>query len=153
MGFHQFPMTVPVGYKIHPNENMFHIEIDVPGMEASNLTVQLKEDGTILRIQGERKSTITNDTNDPNNNPRPKKKANTRMEACFSIDSNVDSNHMKVKLENGVLVIVAPKVRNKESNTIRKLEINHQQNTKPDNKSTAENDTIRPKEGKKAANE
>merc|ERR1719333_1263848 len=132
---HQF--SAAPGYKIHHNESTFQIEMDVPGIEAADLTVQLEEDGSILRVKGERKYTNTNDHSN-----RPKKKASKRIEACFSIDSDVDSNNMKVKLENGVLVVVAPKVKKEEESKIRKLKINLQ-NTKP-NKST-END--KPNEG------
>jgi HSP20 family molecular chaperone IbpA len=80
------------------------LTMDVPGVAAKDLTVELLEDGTILRVSGSR---------------RHHHGSVTEFAQLFRIDKDVDTESLVVKLSSGVLRISA----SKKEKVIKKLQI------------------------------
>ena len=79
------------------------LTVDVPGVSASDLTVELLEEGNLLRISGARKfhgSVV-------------------EFNQLFRVDKDVDADNLSVRLASGVLRISAPK----KEKVIKKLPI------------------------------
>ena len=70
------------GYTIHENDEMYTLAIDVPGVKASDMTMEIIQDhGPILHLQGGRK--VTHDTN----------VQEYKFDKRFSISDSVDMDH------------------------------------------------------------
>jgi HSP20 family molecular chaperone IbpA len=80
------------------------LTMDVPGVAAKDLTVELLEDGTILRVSGSR---------------RHHHGSVTEFAQLFRIDKDVDAESLVVRLSSGVLRISA----SKKEKVIKKLQI------------------------------
>lgn len=97
------------GYEIHETENEYTIAVDVPGIKAADMTVDLENGGKVLKIAGGRKVVREGGTSE------------TKFEKRFTIGSNIDANELKANLADGVLVLKTPK--RKEENHVRKIAI------------------------------
>jgi HSP20 family molecular chaperone IbpA len=88
------------GYDIKESDGQYEIAVHVPkGVLASDMTVDLEHDGTILHLSGARKV------------EREGLFLETRFHKRFTIGPNVDTNQMTANLsEDGVLVLTAPKL-------------------------------------------
>jgi HSP20 family protein len=79
-------------HHVHETEDAITVSIDLPGVKASDLQVQVED--KMLRVSGERKTAGTE----------------SKFVRSFSIDPNtVDFDNMKANLEYGVLTLTAPK--------------------------------------------
>jgi HSP20 family protein len=90
------------GYEINETDDKYQIAVDVPGVNAKDMSVQLENDGKLLHISGGRKVVTDNTTTE------------TKFEKRFTIGSNVDMQKVTANLADGVLVLSAPKIENKE---------------------------------------
>mmetsp|Transcript_27474 Transcript_27474/g.40601 ORF Transcript_27474/g.40601 Transcript_27474/m.40601 type:complete len:160 (-) Transcript_27474:232-711(-) len=84
-------------YEIHEDEKQFMISVDVPGVKASDMKVQVEHGGKLLRLSGGRKVKDGNQVTE------------SRFEKSFTIGSDIDVNKMKANLSDGVIVVTAPK--------------------------------------------
>jgi HSP20 family protein len=98
-------------YEITDNDNFFQVAVDVPGMTANDISITLEDDGHVLSIQGSRQS---------KNNAYT---FSSRFSQSFSLDPSVDVEKFTAKLENGVLVIAAPKDLKRIEENIRSVPI------------------------------
>ena len=89
------------GYEITESEGKYQIAVDVPGVKASDMTIQLENEGRVLHISGGRKITKENAVSE------------TKFEKRFTIGNNVDTTKLSANLADGVLVISAPKLEKK----------------------------------------
>ena len=79
------------------------LTMDVPGVAAADLNVELLEDGTVLRVSGSRHY----------------HDSVTEFEQLFRLNKDVDANNLSVRLSDGVLRVTAPK----KEKVIKKLPI------------------------------
>ena len=87
------------GYEIKESDSTYEIAIDIPDeVHASDMKVELEENGTVLHVSGERKVEEKN------------KVVQSRFEKLFTIGSNIDTSKISANLADGVLVLQAPKL-------------------------------------------
>jgi HSP20 family protein len=91
------------GYEINETDDNYHIVVDVPGVKAGDMSVQLENDGKVLHISGGRKVVKDNTTTE------------TKFEKRFTIGKNIDTQKVTANLADGVLVLSAPKIEKKET--------------------------------------
>jgi HSP20 family protein len=90
------------GFEINESEDKYQIAVDVPGVKASDMTVNLEQEGRVLHITGGRKVVREGTTSE------------TKFEKRFTIGRNVDTEKMAANLSDGVLVLTAPKKEKEE---------------------------------------
>jgi HSP20 family protein len=88
--------------EINETDTEFQIAIDVPGVKATDMTVQLEDDGRVLHLQGGRKVT------------REGQVVESKFQKRFTIGENIDSSKLSADLSDGVLVVKAPKIPKEE---------------------------------------
>ena len=85
------------GYEIHQLDGKYQISVDVPGVKASDITVNLEHEGKVLHISGGRKSTQDDGSY-----------SEMKFEKRFTIGSNMDVDKITANLADGVLTLTAP---------------------------------------------
>ena len=90
------------GYEINETNDKYSIAVDVPGVRAEDMKVQLENEGRVLHISGGRKVEKDGATHE------------TKFEKRFTISDNVDKEKLTANLNDGVLVLSAPKIEKKE---------------------------------------
>ena len=105
-------------YEITDTEDKFQVALDVPGVLMKDIDITLEDDDanykgiTILSIAGKRM-----DLDDPS-------KVVSEFTQRFSVDvKTVDVDKISAKLQNGVLVVAAPKDLQRVEETLRKIPI------------------------------
>lgn len=93
------------GYEINESDGKYQIAVDVPGVKASDVKVNLENDGKVLHISGGRKVEKDDAVTE------------TKFEKRFTIGDNVDTDKLAANLADGVLVLTAPKLEKKEKPT------------------------------------
>mmetsp|Transcript_21713 Transcript_21713/g.60438 ORF Transcript_21713/g.60438 Transcript_21713/m.60438 type:complete len:288 (-) Transcript_21713:267-1130(-) len=96
-------------YEIVDNDELFKLAVDVPGIKMEDINVSLEDH--ILTVSGSRESS--------NENSR----CTSRFSQSFSLDATVDVEKFSANLENGVLVVTAPKDLKRIEDNIRKIPI------------------------------
>lgn len=93
-------------------EYAYHIEIDLPGVNKEDISIDLK--GNILTISGERK--MKNEVKE-----QDYYKVESffgKFQRSFTLPENVDTENIRASVENGVLEVVLPKMPPKDSKKI-----------------------------------
>ena len=85
-------------YDIQEVDNVYELTMEVPGVPAENLSVELDQD--VLRVSGTRQHASQG------------RFVETKFDQTFTLD-NVDTENLKVTLSNGLLTIAAPKKERK----------------------------------------
>lgn len=88
--------TVTPRYEITNTDDAVSVSMDVPGVDPSNIDVSLEEN--VLTLSGTRETATSN----------------YKFSRSFSLDEAVDVNQLSANLENGVLVVSAPKMEKVE---------------------------------------
>jgi HSP20 family protein len=91
------------GYEINETDEKYQIAVDVPGVKAGDMSVQLEDDGKVLNISGGRMVVKDNAITE------------TKFEKRFTIGRNVDMQKVTANLADGVLFLSAPKIEKKEN--------------------------------------
>ena len=87
------------GYEIKESDGTYEIAIDIPdGIKASDMKVELENDGTVLHLSGGRKL------------KEKGKVFTTQFNKRFTIGPNVETHKIAANLADGVLVLTAPKI-------------------------------------------
>lgn len=86
-------------YEVTEDDKQFQLAVDVPGVKAGDLNIQLEQGGRVLRLSGGRKVRSADG----------KSVNESKFEKSFTIDRSIDSNKISANLADGVLVITAPK--------------------------------------------
>jgi HSP20 family protein len=89
-------------YEITEDDTKFQIAIDLPGVKATAVDVNVKHGGRILCITGGRKVVKDNEVSE------------TKFSQSFTIDKNVNTEKITANLADGVLVVSAPKEEKKD---------------------------------------
>jgi HSP20 family protein len=98
-------------YEITDNDSVFQVAVDVPGVSAKDLSITLEDDGHLLSIKGVRQSKTDSYS------------FSTRFSQSFSVDPSVDVDKFTAKLENGVLIVAAPKDLKRIEDNMRSIPI------------------------------
>lgn len=93
------------GYEIREDDNKFQLSIDVPGVKAADMKVELEQDGRLLHLSGGRKVEKEGSVTE------------TRFDKRFLIAESVDTSKITANLADGVLVVSAPKKQIEEEKT------------------------------------
>lgn len=96
-------------YEVVDDNNVFQLSIDVPGIKPEDISISL-EDG-YLNVRGQRSATGDNS------------QFSSKFSQTFSLDPAIDLDGFKANLENGVLIISAPKDMKKLEENIRRIPI------------------------------
>jgi len=97
------------------DENAYILEIDLPGVKKEDINIEVKDN--LLIISGERK--FKKEESD-----KGYKRVESffgRFERRFTLPADADVEHIEAKMEDGVLKIVIPKI--KEPENTKKIEI------------------------------
>lgn len=95
-------MNVPP-VNIHENENGFHIELQVPGLQKEDFKINVEKG--LLTISYEKKS----DSEEKNYKTHRREFTVSSFKRSFSLDEKVNADEIKAKYEAGVLQILLPK--------------------------------------------
>ena len=87
--------TNSISNNYNENEKEYYLTIDLPGMSKNDIEVTF--DNNRLKISGRRKSDIY-DSHEYG-----------KMERSFSVPSNVETDKISAKIDNGVLQVLLPK--------------------------------------------
>lgn len=85
------------GYEVHQNDKAWQISIDVPGVKATDMQVNLEQNGRLLHLSGGRKVEKENEVRE------------TKFDKKFTIGDDIDTTQIAANLADGVLVVTAPK--------------------------------------------
>jgi len=85
------------GYEIHEKDGSYQISVDLPGVKASDMKIELEDNGRLLHLSGGRKV------------QEGDRVVETKFDKKFTIGENVDTEKMTANLVDGVLTLQAPK--------------------------------------------
>jgi HSP20 family molecular chaperone IbpA len=111
------------------NENEFKVALDVPGMTVNDLHIDYDDENKMLKVTGSRESKGDGYM------------FSSKFAQSFSIDPTVDIDQFTAQLENGVLIIAAPKDVKKLEQSIRQIPIQSNMTLSTDVSSLSSNDT------------
>jgi len=94
-------------YEVLENEESVHLTMEVPGVLAKDLNVEVSENDRVLRISGKRKRVHGGELYE------------TEFDQSFQIQPDVDVDRIKVELSAGILHIEAPK----KPKTVKKIPV------------------------------
>ena len=85
------------GWEIRDQDGTYQISVDLPGVKASDVTIEVENEGRVLHIYGGRKI------------EREDGVTETRFDQRFTVGDNIETDKIKANLAEGVLVLSAPK--------------------------------------------
>ena len=94
-----------LGFDIREDDGKYHISVDMPGVKASDMKVEVENDNKVLHIYGGRKITKGDSVSE------------TRFDKRFTIGDNVDVDKITANLRDGVLELEAPKLEEERPKT------------------------------------
>ena len=92
--------------EFHETDDAYELVIDVPGIKAEDISVQVEDDGNVLRIQGER--TVKSKDGTSISTSKFHKAYGLEGESC-------DVDAIEVTLDSGVLSVHIPKIKKEET--------------------------------------
>jgi HSP20 family protein len=97
-GLQSFPTTASKPrYEITNTEEQFQVALDVPGVRIEDITVSIEDEGQVLAIRGRREASGDN------------YKFASKFSQSFLLDPTVDIDSFKANINDGVLIVTAPK--------------------------------------------
>lgn len=84
-------------YEVTENAKQFRLAVDVPGVKTDNMKVELENDGRVLHISGGRKEKTD------------KSYEEYKFDKRFTLGRDLDTSKITAHLNDGVLVLTAPK--------------------------------------------
>ena len=82
-------------YDITEDDTQFQLSVDLPGVKAKDMTMELERDGQVLHLYGTRKKISGTNVTE------------TKFDHRFTIGKNIDPDDMTANLSDGVLVVKA----------------------------------------------
>lgn len=105
-----FTQTSP-RYEITDNDQEFKLAVDIPGMKAEDVKVSVDDDAKMLSITGEREA------------KGDYYEFKSSFSQSFSLDPAIDLDHFTANLNEGVLVVSAPKDPKKVAERTRTIPV------------------------------
>lgn len=100
-------------YEIVDNEEKYQVALDVPGVLMQDIDITVEDDGAVLKIAGMRKALEESTSTFV-----------SKFSQRFSLDPTVvDVDKFSATLQNGVLIVTAPKELQRIQETMRKIPI------------------------------
>jgi HSP20 family protein len=116
MALIQAPWTTPSrGYEIRESNEKYHLVVEMPGIKASDMNVELEHEGRVLHISGTRKR----ETEDEHGN---RSFSETHFDRRFTVGDNVLTEKMTGNIQDGILTLEAPK-KTQEEKKVTKIPI------------------------------
>jgi len=98
-------------YEITDDDEKFQIAVDVPGMKPGDVHISVEDDTGMLSIEGSRESSGEN------------YRFSSKFSQRFSLDPAVELDKFTAKMDDGVLVVSAPKDLKKIEASVRSIPI------------------------------
>lgn len=98
---------------VSENENNFSIEISAPGLKKEDIKIELENN--ILKISSE----ITDQKEEENNEYYRREFYMSSFERSFTLPNNTDKNNISASMNDGILNIIIPKLKEEKSNNIK----------------------------------
>merc|ERR1712107_564788 len=98
-------------YELIDNNQKFELKVDVPGVKEEDLDIKL--DDRKITVEGKRMKVSSNEAS----------RFTSKFSKTFSLDPTVDVDKFTASLNNGVLVVSAPKDLAKLEENIRRIPI------------------------------
>ena len=98
-------------YAITDDDTKFQVAIDAPGYKTQDVSVSVEEDGHVLSIVGTRENSGDNYS------------FSSKFSQSFSLDPVVDAEKLTASLNDGVLLVTAPKDVKRIEDGIRKIPV------------------------------
>mmetsp|Transcript_10537 Transcript_10537/g.18508 ORF Transcript_10537/g.18508 Transcript_10537/m.18508 type:complete len:267 (+) Transcript_10537:101-901(+) len=95
---------------ITQDDKQVQFAVEVPGAKASDINLQLDEDGRVLKISGETKREEGGIS------------VHSRFERSFTLNRDIDTSRISARMDDGVLTITAPKYEEVKE-TVRRIEV------------------------------
>ena len=92
-------------YEVTENSKQFRLAVDVPGVKADDIKVNLEHDGRVLHMKGHRKVEKENSYEE------------YKFEKRFTLGRDLDTTKLTANLSDGVLVLTAPKKKEEPKST------------------------------------
>jgi len=105
---------------IHETDNQYVIKLDLPGMEKSNINVEIQ--GNQMVISGEKKNSM--ETDDKANRYYKKERSVGYFSRSVSLPENADKNNIHTEYKNGVLTVKINKLAASKIAVRNKIKIN-----------------------------
>ena len=99
------------GYQIADDDEKFQVSVDVPGIKSEDLSINIEEDGKVLTLSGSREKTTDGYS------------YSSKFSQSFYLDPAIDTDKISANLQNGVLVVSAPKDMKRVEDAIKKVPI------------------------------
>jgi HSP20 family protein len=103
----QQSMLLSPGFETRESADKYHLQVEMPGIKATDMNVELEDNGRVLHISGSRKR----ETEDEHGN---RSFSSSRFARRITIGDNVDAEKMTANLQDGILSLEAPKIEKKE---------------------------------------
>ncbi len=84
-------------YEIHEDDAKFQLSIEVPGVKAEDISIQVEQEGRVMRVCGDRKMT------------KGEEVTTTHFEKSFKLGKSIDANKVSANLADGILIVTALK--------------------------------------------
>jgi HSP20 family protein len=88
-------------YEIHEDDTKFQLSIEVPGVKAEDINIQVEQEGRLMRVSGDRKMKKGDEV------------TTTHFEKSFKLGKTIDANKVSANLADGILVVTALKDEDK----------------------------------------
>jgi HSP20 family molecular chaperone IbpA len=111
MNRQSIPDVLRVPYEFAQDDKQAQIKISLPGIEASDINLQVDQDKHLLTITGKTKREEENGF-----------QSTTSFERSFTLTPDIDASNISAQLENDVLLITAPKLDSPKE-TVRKIDV------------------------------
>jgi HSP20 family protein len=98
-------------YEIAQDEKLVQIKVNLPGIDPSDINLQVDEDNRLVKISG------------TSNHEDRGVSVHSSFERSFSLAPDVDTSNISAQMENGVLLISAPK-KEGPKDSVRRISIN-----------------------------
>ena len=111
-------------YEIVNNDELFQLAVAVPGMKMEDLDVKMEDNVLTVSGKSESKKEKKSSSDEPDVKNQRYSFTSSEFSQSFSLsDPTIDVEHLSAKLENGVLLVSAPKDMKKIEENIRTIPI------------------------------
>ena len=99
------------GYQVIDNDEAFQVSIEVPGVKSEDLSIKVEEDGKYLTVSGSREKTSTGYS------------YSSKFSQSFYLDPSIETDKISADLQNGILLVTAPKDLKKIEDSVKTIPI------------------------------